>query len=116
MFIARFWHFFTVSFFDPKINRIDSPIQLWNTYFYMKIPKELTRVTPLSRTVAFVVIIALPILAFFFGLQYQSQIDSDTIALLSNSPVATGLKCSANQHTVCAPNSMDTRMMRTRGR
>lgn len=40
----------------------------------MKIPSELTTVTPLSKTVAFIVIIALPFIGFLFGIKYQKSI------------------------------------------
>jgi len=35
------------------------------------LPKELTTVTPLSKTVALVMFISLPLIAFLFGMQYQ---------------------------------------------
>lgn len=37
---------------------------------HKKIPKELMRVTPLSKTVAAIVFITLPFVGFLFGVQY----------------------------------------------
>lgn len=37
----------------------------------MKLPKELTTVTPLSKTIALLLFISLPIVAFIFGINYQ---------------------------------------------
>lgn len=39
----------------------------------MKLPKELTTVTPLSKAVALLMFISLPIITFFFGMSYQSR-------------------------------------------
>jgi len=40
----------------------------------MKLPKELTTVTPLSKTVALIMFISLPIITFLFGMQYQMML------------------------------------------
>lgn len=40
----------------------------------MKIPKELTHVTSLSKALALILIISLPIVAFFLGMKYQKYI------------------------------------------
>ena len=40
----------------------------------MHLPKELTTVTPLSKSVALLMFISLPIITFFFGMSYQSAI------------------------------------------
>ena len=41
----------------------------------MKLPKSLTTVTPLSRTVAAIVLIALPFIGFIYGMKYQERVD-----------------------------------------
>ena len=43
---------------------------------FMQIPKELTTVTPLSRLLALLLFILLPILGFVFGINYQKTINS----------------------------------------
>lgn len=40
----------------------------------MQLPKELTTVTPLSKLIALIVFITLPVIAFFYGMNYQSKI------------------------------------------
>ena len=46
----------------------------------MTLPKELTTVTPLSKTIALIMFILLPIIGFLFGMQYQSlMIDQTTV-------------------------------------
>ena len=40
----------------------------------MQLPKELTTVTPVSKTVALIMFIALPIIAFLFGMRYQTML------------------------------------------
>jgi len=49
----------------------------------MQIPKELTTVTTLSKSVALIMFISLPIIAFLFGMKYQ------TMVVNQNSPVPT---------------------------
>lgn len=41
----------------------------------MTLPKELTTVTRLSKTMALILFITLPIFAFFFGIKYQEVVD-----------------------------------------
>lgn len=41
----------------------------------MKLPKELTTVTLLSKTLAFIMFTTMPIIGFFLGMQYQQNID-----------------------------------------
>ena len=41
----------------------------------MKLPKELTTVTPLSKYLAMVVFLALPFIGFFMGVRYQEMLD-----------------------------------------
>lgn len=40
----------------------------------MKLPKELTTVTPLSKTIALVLFMLLPFLGFLIGFKYQEGI------------------------------------------
>lgn len=40
----------------------------------MNLPKELTTITPLSKTIALIMFITLPIIAFLFGIKYQSML------------------------------------------
>ncbi len=49
----------------------------------MKLPKELTTVTPLSKTLAFVVIVTIPFLGFFFGIKYDQLLTSNNLAMSS---------------------------------
>ncbi|MBI3620452.1 hypothetical protein HY214_04925 [Candidatus Roizmanbacteria bacterium] len=37
------------------------------------LPRELTTVTPLSRTLAFVVVLVVPVIGFFIGIRYQQN-------------------------------------------
>jgi hypothetical protein len=37
-------------------------------------PKELTTVTPLSKTLSFIAFITIPVIAFFLGIRYQQSI------------------------------------------
>lgn len=45
------------------------------TIIHMKLPKELTKVTPLSKYLAMILFLALPFVGFFLGMQYQELID-----------------------------------------
>lgn len=38
-----------------------------------KLPKELTTATPLSKALAFICFITIPIIAFFFGIRVQEK-------------------------------------------
>lgn len=44
----------------------------------MKIPKELKTVTSLSKALSFIVVLALPLIAFFWGVKFQHDLDSQT--------------------------------------
>lgn len=44
------------------------------------LPKELTTVTPLSKLVALIVFIALPFIAFYYGVLYQSSMQTEIAA------------------------------------
>jgi len=58
----------------------------------MRLPKELTTVTPLSKIIALILFISLPILGFLFGIKYQQLITFTDVAytaypFLSSTPV-----------------------------
>ena len=58
-----------------------------------KLPKELTTVTPLSKAVALIMFISLPIIAFLFGMQYQMQLSEQNssippVVIPSSAPIA----------------------------
>lgn len=57
----------------------------------MKIPKELTTVTRISKALALLMFIVLPICGFFLGMQYQSSIDTTQHSLM---PTPTNLQVS----------------------
>lgn len=40
-----------------------------------KLPKSLTTITPLSKTIAFILFIVLPFVGFYLGMQYQKTMD-----------------------------------------
>ena len=42
----------------------------------MTLPKSLTTVTQLSKTLALILLVALPFIGFYFGTQYQKTVDS----------------------------------------
>lgn len=46
---------------------------------YMQLPKELTTVTSLSKAVALLLFITLPILAFVFGMNYQAALENNQV-------------------------------------
>lgn len=53
----------------------------------MHLPKELTTVTPLSKTVALIMFITLPVVTFLFGMQYQMALQQENkIPIISPSP------------------------------
>lgn len=56
----------------------------------MQLPKELTTVTPLSKAVALLMFISLPIIAFFFGMRYQIMILKTNQIYV---PVPTSVAC-----------------------
>ena len=41
----------------------------------MKLSKKYTTVTPLSKTIAFILFISLPFIGFYLGMQYQKGLD-----------------------------------------
>ena len=45
----------------------------------MKLPKEITTVTPLSKYLAMILFITLPFIGFFLGIRYQQTIPPETI-------------------------------------
>ncbi len=47
----------------------------------MKLPKYLVTVTPLSKLVALILFILLPILGFFLGMYYQQKIYTEVSAV-----------------------------------
>lgn len=50
----------------------------------MKLPKELTTVTPLSKGLAMIIFIVLPFLGFYLGMQYQQSIFPPTVNKLNS--------------------------------
>lgn len=54
----------------------------------MKVPKSWKKVTPVSKTVAIILFIALPFFGVWFGMQYQKAIDSYNY-FLNVKPAAT---------------------------
>lgn len=53
----------------------------------MQLPKELTTVTPLSKTVALIMFIMLPVITFTFGMRYQSLLTEQSKIKSPNSKV-----------------------------
>lgn len=49
----------------------------------MKLSKSFTTVTPLSKSIALALVIALPFLGFYFGIQYERAVQT------ANTPVPT---------------------------
>lgn len=45
----------------------------------MQLPKELTTVTPLSKVIALLFFVTLPILAFIFGMNYQKALENNQV-------------------------------------
>ena len=41
-----------------------------------RLPKSLTTVTPLSKTIAFILFILMPFIGFYLGMHYQKTLDS----------------------------------------
>jgi hypothetical protein len=54
----------------------------------MKLSKQYTTVTPLSKTIALILFIALPFIGFFLGMKYQQEIDMLARPVLNNSYIA----------------------------
>lgn len=71
----------------------------------MQLPRELTTVTPLSKAIALLFFVTLPILAFVFGMNYQSMLENNQTSSIENvevlpSPIIqprkeTKMECSA---------------------
>lgn len=59
----------------------------------MQLPKELTTVTPVSKTIALFLFIALPIIAFLFGMRYQTLIEQARIVPAMQSPTPFSVGC-----------------------
>ena len=55
----------------------------------MALPKELTTVTTFSKTLALLLFITLPILAFVLGASYQKAIDDSQSIVLTPTPTPT---------------------------
>ena len=60
----------------------------------MKIPKELTTVTPLSKAVALCMFIVLPIIAFILGMHYQTMLEESRRTLFT---------CPREEYVDCMP-------------
>ena len=67
----------------------------------MKLPKELTTVTTLSKTVALIMFITLPIIGFLFGMRYQTMLSeySRPILPVSISPISKPVACTLDVKT-----------------
>ncbi|PIQ72540.1 hypothetical protein COY13_02180 [Candidatus Roizmanbacteria bacterium CG_4_10_14_0_2_um_filter_36_35] len=59
----------------------------------MNLPKELTTVTPLSKAIAFLLFITLPVLAFMYGMNYQVQLTEQKNTTLIISPTQEPIVC-----------------------
>jgi hypothetical protein len=74
----------------------------------MKLPKWTTTVTPLSKTLALIFFTILPIIAFFFGMEYQKRVDQSipeiiqTISPTTISPTTEPIK---DQFSLCETDS-----------
>jgi hypothetical protein len=67
----------------------------------MKLPKFLTTVTPLSKTLAAILFITFPVLGFLLGIEYQKVAYEQ---ITDKSPFLQKLFC-RDWETVCDPNS-----------
>lgn len=70
----------------------------------MHLPKELITVTPLSKMVALVLFISLPIVAFFFGMRYQALLMEQTYTTPSVTPSPTLIACT-EEAKICPDGS-----------
>lgn len=59
----------------------------------MKLPKELTTVTPLSKAVALLLFFMLPIFAFIFGMNYQKLVDNKQQVVATPTPTDENIAC-----------------------
>lgn len=57
----------------------------------MKLPNELTSVTPVSKLLALILFIELPIVGFILGMRHQQVISSPAIAIYYPTPTPTDL-------------------------
>lgn len=70
----------------------------------MNLPKELTTVTFLSKSIAMLLFITLPILAFIFGMNYQAQLSTPSPTKSVSKPTVTfSYKCPKNDYVDCMP-------------
>ncbi len=58
----------------------------------MKLPKELTTVTPLSKLVALIMFVTLPIIFFFGGVTYQKNLSGITQTIQTYEPRPSPIK------------------------
>jgi len=73
----------------------------------MKLPKEITTVTPLSKAVALIMFISLPIIAFFFGMRYQTMLLEQNISLI---PTPISVSPTAKPETAPIVCTMDAKI------
>lgn len=57
----------------------------------MPLPKVFTTVTPLSKTIALILFVTLPIVAFIFGMSYQKMINENGLTITPTPP--QGVSC-----------------------
>lgn len=69
----------------------------------MTLPKELTTVTPLSKSIALILFILLPILGFFIGMKYQELLSLQDIQ--TNLTQSINKNISSDQKTSCLNNT-----------
>lgn len=53
----------------------------------MKMPKELTKVTPVSRALTFLLLLTLPVIGFVWGMKYQefvSYVEKPSLAVFAS--------------------------------
>lgn len=72
----------------------------------MKLPKELTTVTTLSKTIALIMFVTMPIIGFFLGMRYQETLDliSRLEAPIRPIPTPTPTINTTNWKTYTIPN------------
>lgn len=69
------------------------------------LPKELTVVTPLSKGLAFIVFIVLPIAAFLIGIRYQQWFDVNQTQIQNANPVIMPIQLHMDVQNVTPPPS-----------
>lgn len=74
----------------------------------MKLPRELTTVTRLSKFLALVMFITLPVIAFAFGMNYKDYVENNKIFLASANvvPASNGDYPCELDVNVCPDNSL----------